>query len=345
MATKVSVIVPIYNCETFISKCLESVIEQTYSNIEIIVVDDGSTDGSGEIVNAYKGKDDRIAYYYQDNIGPSEARNRGIANSTGEYLVFIDSDDTVDTNYIEILLNKLITSGADLVCCGYKDISENGVLNYTDFDFNKSISLHIFIDMVCKGTGGVLWSKIYKKEIINKNNLKMDKNIFMSEDLVFVLQYAVHCKSFAAIKGYLYNYNRLNQNSISSNISIDYIQNNIAVCKHIEKIFSSANLRKNNINEVITERIQVIVINLVEQQSINIKDIGMKNAIHNVKKILSIQYIERYMKNFSTNSYFYKPYLFLIKNKFIKLSIIYGVFLNILRGFKKNLTKRKQLNS
>ena len=131
----------------------------------------------------------------------------------------------------------MINSGSDLVCCGYQDISEHGILDHTDFDFEDSVSLYSFIDMVCKGTGGVLWSKIYKKDIIVKNDLKMDKNLFMSEDLVFVLQYVSYCRSFAAIKEYLYNYNRLNQGSISSNVSIGYLKNFITVCKCIEKIF------------------------------------------------------------------------------------------------------------
>ncbi|NOU87842.1 glycosyltransferase [Paenibacillus sp. LMG 31460] len=341
MFPKVSVIVPVYNCEKFISKCLDSIIHQTYSNLEIVIVNDGSTDRSEEIVNEFMEKDARIVYYYQDNSGPSDARNHGINKSTGEYLAFIDSDDTVDRYYIEYLISRMLTTGVDLVCCGYKDISVYGILNCTDFNFEISNSQHDFIDLVCKGTGGVLWSKLFKKEIIIKHNMKMDKDIFMSEDLIFVLQYALHCKSFAAIEGHLYYYNRLNQNSISSNISIDYIQNYIAVCKHLENIFYLANLNENKTNEVITKRIQDMVINLVQQQSINIKVIGMKHAICNVEKIISIQYVERYLDNFSSNRILYKPYVFLVKNKFVKPGIVYGVCLNTLRGLTMKFSKRK----
>lgn len=340
MFPKVSVIVPVFNCEKFISKCLESILNQTYSNIEIILVNDGSFDRSEEIIFEYKEKDERIVYFYQDNSGPSEARNKGILESTGDFLVFIDSDDTVDKYYIELLLNKMINTGADLVCCGYKDISKYGMLSYSDFDFDEIVSKHSFMNMVCKGTGGVLWSKIYKKEIIHKNNIKMDKNIFMSEDLIFVLQYAVHCNSFAAIKGHLYHYNRLNEKSISSNISIDYLQNNVNVCRHIEKIFNSVEFHENRTNEIITKRIQDIVINLVEQQSINFKALGMKNAIGNVKQILSIQYVGKYLRGFSSNNIFYKPYIFLMKNNFVRLSIVYGIYLYKLKGFKQKIKEK-----
>ena len=95
---------------------------------------------------------------------------------------------------------------------------------------------------------------------------------------------------------------------------------------------------------MITKRIQEIVISLVEQQSIHIKVIGMKKATYNIKGILSTEYIEKYSSAFSSNSVFYKPYIFFVKNKFIRLSIIYGVYLNTLRGFKKKLKKRRQVS-
>lgn len=344
MGPRVSIIVPVYNCETYISKCLESIISQNYINIEIVIINDGSNDQSEKIINTYKEKDDRIFYYYQKNQGPSEARNNGIKYSTGEYIIFVDADDTVEENYTECLLNTMLISGADLVCCGYKDISAYGVSNFTDFHFENNISLPLFIDMVCKGTGGVLWSKIYKKEIITRHKLKMDKKIFMSEDLVFVLQYASHCKSFASSKEYLYNYNRLNESSISSNISMDYIQNYIIVCKHMEKILKWAKLDEHKMNELLSKRIQEIVFNLVEQQSADLRYIGMENAVYNIKNILSIYYVERYVNRFSTNSYVYKPYLFFLKKRLFKSSILYGFYLNKLRGYKRIMTKRKEVN-
>ncbi|HGH7173398.1 TPA: glycosyltransferase family 2 protein [Bacillus wiedmannii] len=341
MDQKVSIIVPVYNCEKYISKCLESIINQTYKNIEIVIINDGSTDKSEKIINTYRKKDNRIICLFQDNSGPSEARNKGILNSTGKYLIFIDSDDTVDKCYVEFLLNQMIFSNSDLVCCGYKDISKYGVLNCTDFDFENSVSVHSFIEMTCKGTGGVLWGKIYKKEIIAKNDLKMDKDIFMCEDLVFVLQYTSQCKSFSAIKDYLYNYNRLNQNSISSNISIHYMQNYITVCERIDEVFHSVSLAGDKRKEIITKRVQDVVINLVEQQSIQIRGIGIKNATANIMGILSLRYIEKYVNSFSASNLFYKPYIFFLKKKLIRTSIIYGVYLNVLKSLKRRINTER----
>ena len=283
---KVSIVVPVYNCEKFISKCLESIISQSYKNIEIILVNDGSSDDSEKIIKNYQERDKRIVYFFQDNSGPSEARNKGIMNSTGEYLVFIDSDDTVEEVYVELLVNKIINSKVDIVCCGYKEISRHGNINYTDFNFEGNIPKHSFIEMVCKGTGGVLWGKIFKRNIITQNELAMDKHIFMSEDLIFVLQYVYYCKTFAAIKQYLYNYNRLNEASISSNISMEYISNHIKVCKILEEILYSLSLDQHKINQIISSRVQSLVLNLVEQQSKNLNVLGIKSSIENVKYII-----------------------------------------------------------
>ncbi|HFK1458447.1 TPA: glycosyltransferase family 2 protein [Bacillus cereus] len=337
MEAKVSVIVPVYNSEKFISKCLESIIRQTYKNIEILIINDGSSDESETIINVYRKIDHRITYYYQNNSGPSKARNRGILNATGEYVIFLDSDDTVHENYIMYLLNEMINSNSDLVCCGYKDISRYGMLNCSDFNFESSISINSFMKMVCKGTGGVLWGKIYKREIITKFNLKMDEKIFMCEDLVFVLQYASQCKKFKYVEAYLYNYNRLNQYSISKNISIHYMQNYILVCKRIEEIFKSVELDENEIHGIITRRIQDNVLNLIEQQSINIKSIGIKASVLNVKKILSMKYVRKYINSFSSDTKVYQIYIYIIRSRFIMLSIIYGIYLNGLRKIKGKL--------
>ncbi|MES5918252.1 glycosyltransferase [Bacillus cereus group sp. RP37] len=337
MEAKVSIIVPVYNSEKFISKCLESIIRQTYRNIEILIVNDGSSDESETIINVYREIDHRITYYYQNNSGPSKARNKGILNATGEYVIFLDSDDTVDENYVMYLLNEMINSNSDLVCCGYKDISKYGVLSCSDFNFESSISVNSFMEMVCKGTGGVLWGKIYKREIISSSNLKMDEEIFMCEDLVFVLQYAAQCKRFKYIEAYLYNYNRLNQYSISTNISIHYMQNYISVCKRIEEIFKSVELDEKQIHEIITRRIQGNVLNLIEQQSINIKSIGIKASILNTKKILSMKYVRKYINSFSSDTKVYQLYIYIIRNRFIILGVIYGIYLNKLRNIKGKL--------
>ena len=108
---KVSIIVPIYNTRHMVERCLDSLIQQTYKNIEILLVDDGSTDGSGEICKVYKKNNEKISYIYQENQGVSKARNTGLQYATGKYITFVDSDDYVRKNFVEILVkNQIIKS-------------------------------------------------------------------------------------------------------------------------------------------------------------------------------------------------------------------------------------------
>ena len=118
---KVSIIVPVYNVEGYIEECLSSLCEQTYTNIEIIVVDDGSTDRSGNICDMYSQKDQRIVVYHKENGGLSSARNYGLLYIKGEYVTFIDSDDYLNSNAIEIMLSNLINNEADVVECCFVD--------------------------------------------------------------------------------------------------------------------------------------------------------------------------------------------------------------------------------
>ena len=115
----VSVIIPVYNVKPYICESLESVINQTYQNLEIIVVDDGSTDGSGEICNYYKHKDSRICVIHQENRGLSEARNTGLDTMHGEAVAFLDSDDALLPNMIEIMVQNMISTESDIVACGF----------------------------------------------------------------------------------------------------------------------------------------------------------------------------------------------------------------------------------
>lgn len=128
MRPLITVIVPVYNVERYLKKCVDSILEQTYSNIEILLVDDGSTDSSGIICDKYSTLDNRIQVFHKKNGGLSDARNVGIQHMNGEYVVFIDSDDTIKNNYIEYLYNLLEKNNADIAMCNFEYIREDGTL-------------------------------------------------------------------------------------------------------------------------------------------------------------------------------------------------------------------------
>jgi glycosyltransferase involved in cell wall biosynthesis len=341
MKPKVSVILPVFNCEQYMEKCLDSILAQSYKNFELIIVNDGSIDNTEKIICKYKEVDRRIISFTQENSGPSEARNLGLKNSLGDYIIFIDSDDTVEENYFSTLVANMEHENVDFVCCGYTEFTINGVTKHIDFNFNENITRDNVMELICTGTGGVLWSKIFKKDIIKKFNLQMDKEIFMSEDLIFVLQYTSFCNSFKSVKEYLYNYNRMNENSISSKISMEYLSNYELVWEKIEDILMASILDESKVNFLISKLVQNTFLNLMESQSQEIKKIGIFKAVSNSRFLLSNPFLQKYKNDFYTNNYFYKPFLFLLKRRYVYASITYGVFLNKIRILKKKYKKVK----
>ena len=165
---KVSIIVPVYKVEKYLAKCVDSIITQTYENIEIILVDDGSPDNSGMICDQYKEKDDRIKVIHQKNMGLSGARNTGIDNSTGDYLMFIDSDDYIDPEMVSYLVNKLELEDADIAVCDYYDVvgDEIRTNSYPKKEFvisDNSKYLNLFDEYTIVTV--IACNKLYKKSV------------------------------------------------------------------------------------------------------------------------------------------------------------------------------------
>lgn len=167
---EISVIVPIYKVEKYLKRCVNSIINQSFRDIEIILVDDGSPDSCPQICDEYKEKDNRISVIHQKNLGLSAARNSGIKIAKGKYLVFIDSDDYIDYDMLKYLYNGMKDYNADIVCCGYTAIYDNGkkekiTIPNKDCIYNKEEALRI---LMCNGFIDVVaWNKLYKKELFN----------------------------------------------------------------------------------------------------------------------------------------------------------------------------------
>lgn len=168
----ISIIIPIYNVEKYLVECIESVMNQTYKNLEIILVDDGSTDKSLEICKKYEKKDNRIKVIHQENFGLSYARNVGIENANGRYLAFLDSDDFIEKNMYEELYNDLKYEEADIAGCDYYIYKNANKAKKSD-DFSKekeimNIETALIKMNLLKGFGVSVWNKLFKKEIFNE---------------------------------------------------------------------------------------------------------------------------------------------------------------------------------
>lgn len=166
----ISVIIPVYNVENYLSRCVDSIINQTYSNLEIILVDDGSTDSSGVMCDEYKKKDKRITVIHQENGGLSQARNSGMKVMNGKYVTFVDSDDYISKDYIEYLFKLIVRYKADISICLHRNFYEDGTLEKKKKNKRKSIVLFSGQDAVIdlcyqKHIPNSAWGKLYKSKL------------------------------------------------------------------------------------------------------------------------------------------------------------------------------------
>lgn len=331
MSKLVSIIIPVYNSEKYIQRCINSIINQSYKNIEIIVIDDGSSDSSVDIISNYLCKDSRIKLYSQKNSGPSVARNYGLSMASGKYITFCDSDDYLEYNYIEQLTKSIEELDVDIVASGYIDISKYGTIKLNDFYNGKCIlSKNEFIDNIFNGVGGTLWGKLFKREIILTNNLKLNPNIYMCEDMVFVLQYSMLCNTYGAIEKNLYNYYRLNDESISTKMNISYYTNLVDVLCEIEDILKINNFNEKYIEKIISKRIKNMLINFLIMQNNKYFNYSKAKKIENIKYMINNQYFEKYIKKIDINSIQEKIFINLIVNKkYNELSLYSNILYSI----------------
>ena len=205
----VSVIIPVYNVEKYLATCLDSVTNQTLKDIEIICVNDGSTDRSGEILSRYAAQDERIKIVSKPNGGLASARNAGFEIAKGKYIGFVDSDDWVEPETYETALSKMYEDpNVDFVCWGANVITEKGFANYLGWGKCASARLtgkHELNDDICLKTPAYAWNKLYKREIIRKNGLLFPQGM-LYEDTSFYWCYAANSRFAYYIDANFYNY-------------------------------------------------------------------------------------------------------------------------------------------
>lgn len=220
METKVSIIIAAYNIENYIERCLESVVNQTFKYLEIIVVNDGSTDNTLKKIEKFKNNDERIIIVNKKNRGLIEARKSGFKVASGEYILFIDGDDWLDTKAIETLYKIAKNDNYDIIQYGYLIAFENGTFkNGFNYKEEKNFINDEFLDVLLKGKiNHMIWCKFIKREYIQKNNITFPSNVSFGEDLAFSVSLAVNNPNIYVIKDWLYYYYKRNT-SLMNNIS------------------------------------------------------------------------------------------------------------------------------
>lgn len=207
--SKISIIVPVYNAKKTLYRCINSLINQTYKNIEIICINDGSEDNSLDILQEFSSKDKRIKVFNQKNSGSAKARNMGLNNATGEYLMFCDADDWYENNTVELMTKTIIDKNTDLVMCNCNVVDlANGEIQTAEYcSYNKlNLSGYKIIDRKnIDKINVVLWNKIFKASIIKEHLIQYPVK-YEHDDTIFLSKYLLFAKSYYGLDVNLYNY-------------------------------------------------------------------------------------------------------------------------------------------
>lgn len=241
MSSLVSIVVPIYNVERFLDKCIESIVGQTYKNLEIILVDDGSPDNCPALCDSWALKDSRIKVIHKENQGLGMARNSGMEVATGKYITFIDSDDYMDTALVEKCLSAAEGKDAQLIWYSVSDVNENGEVfattkgdKVTFYEDNKQVTEQLLPDLISfdyrQGESGNFafsaWSALFSLDVIRKNSLVFpSERQIISEDTYFLLQYFRYVNSAVTLQDILY-YHYINTASLTTTYRPDRQEKN-----------------------------------------------------------------------------------------------------------------------
>lgn len=292
----VSIIIPIYNSEAFLDKCIQSAINQSYKNIEIILVDDGSIDSSGEICDNYSSIDDRIKTIHKNNGGLVSSRKAGLKASTGEYILYIDGDDWIELDLIENYVNQVIKFNADIVISshivnleGREDILMNSISSGVyDKDKLKSI---IYPKMLYTGKFsqfGIFsysWGKLYKKELLLENQLKVDESITMGEDALCLYPTLLDANTLVILEQPGYHYRQRADSLIKTlrKIEISKMQK---VYDDLKNIFFDKGVLDIMLPQLQYYLLSLLIINTEGPNLNNITDLYPFNKIESKKRLV-----------------------------------------------------------
>ena len=241
---QISVIVPVYNTEKYLHRCIDSILAQTYTDFELLLINDGSTDESGEICDEYAKKDSRIVVIHKVNEGVSIARNTGIKRSSSKYITFIDSDDYISTNYLLNLIEIHEKLNAELTISGFVKRNQ-GIDKPHYIDYNGIVDIETIGSILNNNIISIPFAKIFNSDIIKTNRIIFPNGISRGEDTIFVLEYLLHIDKIALLPEYNYFYitteNSLmtKLNSVSSELCCYNMLNRL--CNNIIKKY---NLKK-----------------------------------------------------------------------------------------------------
>ena len=224
MNPTVSIIVPVYNAKNYLQRCIDSILHQEYTDYELFLVDDGSTDGSGDICDAYAAADARITVIHKENTGVSDSRNLAISQARGTYLQFLDSDDWITPDATKLFVRAATEHDCDLVIADFYRVVGERVSHKGDIEDDGVLTREEFAAHMMENPAdfyyGVLWNKLYRRDLVEKYHLRMDVSVNWCEDFLFNLEYILHANVFYALQAPVYYYVKTKGSLASQGLSI-----------------------------------------------------------------------------------------------------------------------------
>lgn len=326
----VSVIVPVYNVKPYIKKCVSSLINQTIHDIEIILVDDGSTDGSGEMCDVYAKKHTNIKVIHKENGGLGSARNVGIKAAQGKYIGFVDSDDYVSMKMYGTLLDLIVYNDADCAYCEFTRfwndqpcVQENEKCDIRVYSEKDILNAYLLDRIGCAPTvkedctyGASVCLGLFRKNLILENKIEfVSEKVFIAEDMIFDINLIPKCKKIVHTNEKLYFY-RFNPNSLTTKYVPDRFEKNVALCHEMEKRLKQA--YANDIYKIRLDRyfLKITRISLIEE-ILHLKQNGWRMARNNINRIASNNELRNILHSYPLDKLPFKQkvFFFALKGK------------------------------
>lgn len=306
----ISIIVPIYNAEKYLNKCIESLINQTKKELEFILINDGSTDNSEKIIKSYKDK--RIKYFKNENQGIGKTRNFGIEKATGKYIMFVDSDDYIDKNMAKLMFDKAFSNSLDMVVCDYYKVINNENIEEKLPSF-KQTTLKNSPNLLCDINLSP-WNKIYKTSLIKDNNIKFVENL-KYEDAPFVIEALDKANKVGKVNKCL-NYYVIHGNS-ETTVRDKRVFDILKIIDKIRKYFKDKYYIKESLDKL---TVRIITNYTIQQRVQKDKKIGMQFIEE------SFKYLKREIPDYKNNKYYQNRSLLkriIEKNKILTKMYVY----------------------
>lgn len=332
----ITIVVPVYNVEKYISDCLDSLISQTYKNIEIILVDDGSTDMSGAICDRYTTLDARIKVIHKQNEGLGFARNTGLEVAQGKFVTFIDSDDMADADLVEKLVNGLYEENCDTCIGGFKRISENGTVSFEE-KYDKIVyeGKDVYDKLFARMLGSApdrhdavrmsVWNVMYSMDVIRKHKIEFpSERIFISEDIIWDSEYYKYAKRVKVIDSTAYNY-RITPGSLTQKYKPDML-------KKICVLYNEMIDRLSNDKAKITRLQRQFFVNLrscLKQENSKVSKKCNTDVVNSIKEIVNNETVHTVATAYEKNIRQHRQKLFV---KLVKSKRIYAIYILVKIG-------------